>query len=64
MAGSNMVGNNAEYDDIASISATQICGIDVVSIGASNPLNGDYKVMRGDYPHPEIDVYKKSCLEK
>jgi len=63
VAGSNMAGNDAEYDDIASISATQICGIDIVSIGVSNPLNGDYKIMRGDYPHPEIDVYKKLVLK-
>ncbi len=63
VAGSNMAGNAAEYDDIASISATQICGIDIVSIGASNPLNGDYNIMRGDYPHPEIDVYKKLVLK-
>jgi len=63
VAGSNMAGNDAEYDDIASISATQICGIDIVSIGASNPLNGDYKIVRGDYPHPEIDVYKKLVLK-
>jgi len=63
VAGANMVGNDAEYDDVASISATQICGIDIVSIGISNPLNGDYKIMRGEYPHPEIDVYKKLVLK-
>jgi len=63
VAGSNMAGKEAEYDDVASISATQICGIDIVSIGISNPLNGDYKIMRGDYPHPEIDVYKKLVLK-
>jgi NAD(P)H-nitrite reductase large subunit len=63
VAGSNMAGNNAEYDDIARISATQICGIDIVSIGVSNPLNGDHKIMRGDYPHPEIDVYKKLVMK-
>ena len=63
VAGANMVGNDAEYDDVASISATQICGIDIVSIGISNPLNGDFKIMRGEYPHPEIDVYKKLVLK-
>ena len=63
VAGSNMAGNDAEYDDIASISATQICGIDIVSIGVSNPLNEDYEIKRGDYPHPEIDVYKKLILK-
>ncbi len=63
VAGSNMAGNDAEYDDIASISATQICGIDIVSIGVSNPLNGDYEIKRGDYPHPETDVYKKLVLK-
>ncbi|MCP4412733.1 MAG: FAD-dependent oxidoreductase [Gammaproteobacteria bacterium] len=63
VAGANMVGNDAEYDDVASISATQICGVDIVSIGISNPLNGDFKIMRGEYPHPEIDVYKKLVLK-
>ncbi len=63
VAGANMAGNNAEYDDIASISATQICGIDIVSIGVSNPLNGGYEIKRGDYPHPETDVYKKLVLK-
>ena len=63
VAGANMAGNDAEYDDVASISATQICGIDIISIGISNPLNGDYEIMRGDYPHPEIDVYKKLVLK-
>jgi NAD(P)H-nitrite reductase large subunit len=63
VAGSNMTGNDAEYDDVASISATQICGIDIVSIGVSNPLNEDYEIKRGDYPHPEIDVYKKLILK-
>ncbi|GAX61842.1 hypothetical protein SCALIN_C28_0044 [Candidatus Scalindua japonica] len=63
VAGSNMAGNNAEYDEVASISATQICGIDIVSIGVSNQLNGDYDIVRGDYPHPEIDVYKKLVLK-
>jgi nitrite reductase (NADH) large subunit len=63
VAGTNMTGREAEYEDIASISATQICGIDLVSIGVSNPLNEGYKIMRGDYPHPEIDVYKKLVLK-
>ncbi len=63
VAGANMVGNDAVYDDVVSISSTQICGIDIVSIGASNPLNGDFKIMRGEYPHPEIDVYKKLVLK-
>ena len=63
VAGANMVGNDAEYDDVASISATKICGVDIVSIGISNPLNGDFKIMRGEYPHPEIDVYKKLVLK-
>jgi NAD(P)H-nitrite reductase large subunit len=63
VAGSNMAGRDAEYDDVASISATQICGIDIVSIGVSNPLNEDYEIKRGDYPHPEIDVYKKLILK-
>ncbi len=63
VAGANMVGNDTVYDDVVSISSTQICGIDIVSIGASNPLNGDFKIMRGEYPHPEIDVYKKLVLK-
>ncbi len=63
VAGSNMTGNEAEYDDIACISSTQICGIDLISIGVSNPLDEGYKIMRGDYPHPEIDVYKKLVLK-
>ncbi len=63
VAGANMVGNDAVYDDVVSISSTQICGIDIVSIGVSNPLNGDFKIMRGEYPHPEIDVYKKLVLK-
>lgn len=63
VAGSNMTGNEAEYDDIANISATQICGIDLISIGVSNPLNEGYKIVRGEFPHPEIDVYKKLVLK-
>ncbi|MCP5003102.1 MAG: FAD-dependent oxidoreductase [Planctomycetes bacterium] len=63
VAGSNMAGNDAEYDDIANISSTQICGIDIVSIGVSNPPNDDYEIKRGDYPHPDIDVYKKLVLK-
>lgn len=63
VAGSNMTGNDAEYDDISCISSTQVCGVDLISIGISNPLNGGYKIMRGDYPHPEIDVYKKLVLK-
>jgi NAD(P)H-nitrite reductase large subunit len=63
VAGANMTGKDAEYDDISCISSTQVCGVDLVSIGVSNPLNGGYKIMRGDYPHPEIDVYKKLVLK-
>ena len=63
VAGANMTGKQTEYDDIACISSTQICGIDLISIGTSNPLNNGYKIMRGDYPHPEIDVYKKLVLK-
>lgn len=63
VAGKNMAGNDAEYDDVSCISSTQICGIDLISIGTSNPLNNGYKIMRGDYPHPEIDIYKKLVLK-
>lgn len=63
VAGANMTGNDAEYDDISCVSSTQVCGVDLISIGISNPLNGGYKIMRGDYPHPEIDVYKKLVLK-
>lgn len=62
VAGANMTGKDAEYDDISCVSSTQVCGVDLISIGISNPLNGGYKIMRGDYPHPEIDVYKKLVL--
>jgi nitrite reductase (NADH) large subunit len=63
VAGANMTGNGAEYDDISCVSSTHVCGVDLISIGISNPLNGGYKIMRGDYPHPEIDVYKKLVLK-
>ena len=62
VAGANMTGKDAEYDDVSCVSSTQVCGVDLVSIGVSNPLNNGYKIMRGDYPHPEIDVYKKLVL--
>lgn len=63
IAGANMTGREIEYDDVACISSTQVCGVDLISIGVSNPLNGGYKTMRGEYPHPEIDVYKKLVLK-
>ena len=63
VAGENMTGKDSEYDDVSCVSSTQVCGVDLVSIGVSNPLNGGYKIMRGDYPHPEIDVYKKLVLK-
>jgi len=63
VAGSNMAGNEAEYDDVSCISSTQICGIDLTSIGVSNPLNNGYEIKRGEYPHPDIDVYKKLVLK-
>lgn len=63
VAGSNMAGKQTVYDDVSCISSTQLCGIDLISIGISNPLNGGYKIMRGDYPHPDIDVYKKLVLK-
>ena len=62
IAGKNMAGENAVYDDIECFASTQIYDIDFVSIGISNPINGKYKIMRGEYPHPEIDVYKKLVL--
>lgn len=63
VAGENMTGKDSEYDDVSCVSSTQVCGVDLVSIGVSNPLNGGYKIMRGDYPHPEIAVYKKLVLK-
>lgn len=63
VAGSNMAGNEEEYDDISCISSTQICGVDLTSIGISNPLNNGYEIKRGEYPHPDIDVYKKLVLK-
>ncbi len=63
VAGSNITENGDEYDDVSCISSTQICGVDLISIGISNPLNEGYKIIRGDYPHPDIDVYKKLVLE-
>lgn len=63
VAGENMTGKDSEYDDVSCVSSTQVCGVDLVSIGVSNPLNGGYNIMRGNYPHPEIDVYKKLVLK-
>ncbi|MEE9259897.1 MAG: FAD-dependent oxidoreductase [Candidatus Scalindua sediminis] len=63
VAGSNMAGNEEEYDDISCISSTQICGVDLISIGISNPLNEGFRIKRGEYPHPDIDVYKKLVLK-
>ncbi|MHC4181900.1 MAG: FAD-dependent oxidoreductase [Planctomycetota bacterium] len=63
VAGSNMAGNEKEYDDISCISSTQICGVDLTSIGVSNPLNNGYEIKRGEYPHPDIDIYKKLVLK-
>lgn len=63
VAGQNMAGGKSTFNDIECFASTQIYKIDMVSIGVSNPVNGKYKIMRGDYPHPEIDVYKKLVLE-
>ncbi|MFQ5965609.1 MAG: NAD(P)/FAD-dependent oxidoreductase [Candidatus Scalinduaceae bacterium] len=63
VAGSNITGSEKEYDDVSCISSTQICGVDIISIGISNPLDNGYKIIRGDYPHPEIDIYKKLVLK-
>jgi NAD(P)H-nitrite reductase large subunit len=63
IAGANMTGKEIEYDDVACVSSTQVCGVDLISIGVSNPLNGGYKIVRGEFPHPEIDVYKKLVLK-
>ncbi len=63
VAGRNMTGANENYDEFDCFASTQIYGVDMVSIGISNPTNGKYKIMRGDYPHPDIDVYKKLVLE-
>ncbi|GJQ59433.1 MAG: hypothetical protein D8M57_09800 [Candidatus Scalindua sp. AMX11] len=63
IAGANMTGKEIEYDDVACVSSTQVCGVDLISIGISNPLNGGYKIVRGEFPHPEIDVYKKLVLK-
>ena len=62
-AGKNMAGEKDQYDDLECFASTQIYDIDMVSIGVSNPVNGKYKIMTGEYPHPEIDVYKKLVLE-
>lgn len=63
VAGQNMAGGNSAFNDIECFASTQIYNIDMVSIGVSNPVNGKYTIMRGDYPSPEIDVYKKLVLE-
>ncbi len=63
VAGQNMAGGKASFNDIECFASTQIYNIDMVSIGVSNPVNGKYKIMRGEYPHPEIDVYKKLVIE-
>lgn len=63
VAGKNMVGMDEKYDDLACFASTQIYGIDIASLGISNPGNGRYKIIRGEYPHPETDVYKKLVLE-
>lgn len=63
VAGANMAGHDAVYDDIECFASTQIYDIDMVSMGISNPINGKYRIMRGEYPHPETDVYKKLVLD-
>lgn len=63
VAGKNMAGMDEKYDDLASFASTQIYSIDLASLGISNPVNGKYKIIRGEYPHPETDVYKKLVLE-
>jgi hypothetical protein len=40
-----------------------VAGVDLVAIGVSNPPDGGYKIMRGEYPHPELDIYKKLVLK-
>ena len=62
VSGRNMVGEDAVYDDVECYASTQVYDTDLVSIGISNPMNGKYKIMRGEYPHPDIDVYKKLVL--
>lgn len=63
VAGKNMADVNETYDDLECFASTQVYDIDLVSIGISNPINGKYKIMRGEYPHPDIDVYKKLVLD-
>jgi NAD(P)H-nitrite reductase large subunit len=63
VAGANMAGDKQEYQEYACFSSTQVVGVDLVAIGISNPLDGGYQIMRGDYPHPDLDVYKKLVLK-
>ncbi len=63
VAGANMAGDKKVYEEFECFSSTQVAGVDLVAIGVSNPPNGGYVVMRGEYPHPELDVYKKLVLK-
>jgi NAD(P)H-nitrite reductase large subunit len=63
VAGANMAGDSHTYQEAACFSSTQVAGVDLVAIGVSNPPDGGYKTVRGEYPHPDLDVYKKLVLK-
>ena len=63
VAGANMAGDKRKYEEYACFSSTQVAGVDLVAIGVSNPPDGGYKIMRGEFPHPDLDVYKKLVLK-
>jgi NAD(P)H-nitrite reductase large subunit len=63
VAGANMAGDKQTYQEYACFSSTQVAGVDLVAIGVSNPPDGGYKIMRGEYPHPDLDIYKKLVLK-
>ncbi len=63
VAGKNMVGNNASYDDLECFASTRIYDVNLVSLGISNPCGGKYKIMTGKHAQIGKDIYKKIVLD-
>jgi len=59
IAGSNMAGGSAVYDELPSL-RTKIQDLNIVSLGESNAEGEDVRIETGNFPFPELPyIYKK-----
>ena len=63
VAGRNMVGDSASYEDLECFASSRIYGVNLVSLGISNPCEGKYKIMNGKPSQIDENIYKKIVLD-